>query len=159
MTEKKSGLISKGSIAKNRKARFNYEITEKIEAGLQLTGSEVKSLRHGRANIQEAYAAEEHGELYLLNSYIAEYQSKGYAPHEPLRKRKLLLRKKQMNNLIGAVSKKGFTIVPLELYFNDRGIAKIQMGLGTGKKNYDKRETEKQRDWNRQKARIIRNNL
>ena len=158
MTQKGSNLITKGVISRNRKARFNYAISEKIEAGLVLTGSEVKSLRYGRANIEEAYAAKENGELYLVNCHIAEYSSASYFSHEPTRKRKILLRRKQLNNFIGAVSKKGATIVPLTLYFNDRGIAKVELGLGVGKKLYDKRETAKTRDWSRQKARILRNN-
>lgn len=158
MNKKVSNLIVKGVVSRNKKARFNYFIEEKLEAGLMLTGSEVKSLRHGRANIEEAYATEENGELYLVNCYIAEYQSAGYISHETTRKRKLLLKKKQLGIFIGAVSRKGATIVPLTLYFNDRGIAKVELGLGKGKKLHDKRETEKNRDWDRQKARVLRDN-
>jgi SsrA-binding protein len=154
--KKSKEMISTGTVAKNRRAFFDYAIDEKFEAGIVLTGTEVKSLRHGRANIQEAYAAEKEGELYLTNSYIAEYSSKGYSSHDTRRQRKLLLHKKELAKLIGAVSKKGNTIVPISLYFNVRGVAKVQIGLGTGKKHHDKRETTKQRDWNRDKARILR---
>ncbi|MGD9638978.1 MAG: SsrA-binding protein SmpB [Alphaproteobacteria bacterium] len=150
-------FISKGIVARNRKARFNYAINEKLEAGIMLTGSEVKSLRMGLVNIEDAYASQEEGELYLINCHIGEYShSDGYSLHETNRKRKLLLRSKQLNTFVEAVSRKGATIVPLAIYFNDRGIAKVELGLGVGKKLYDKRETVKNRDWDRQKARIMR---
>ncbi len=143
-------------VAENRKARFNYDIEEKVEAGIVLTGSEVKSLRSGKANIAESYASEEGGELYLINAHIAEYAQAGRAQHEPTRPRKLLLHRREMGRLAGAIQRQGMTLVPLRLYFNARGIAKIQLGLGKGKKLHDKRETEKKRDWNRQKGRLMR---
>jgi SsrA-binding protein len=142
-------------VAQNRRARRDYFIEEKIEAGLALTGTEVKSLRAGHANIQEAYASEKGGEIWLHNATIAEYPS-GRDNHEPRRSRKLLLHKRQIEKLIGAVQRDGMTVVPLALYFNDRGIAKLEIGIAKGKKLYDKRETEKQRDWGREKARLMR---
>ncbi len=153
---KHTGWITTGTVAQNRKARFNYEIHEKIEAGMILMGSEVKSLRLGRANIAESYASEENGQLYLINSYIAEYGANNHFGHAERRPRQLLLRKKELNKILGALNKKGFTIVPLSLYFNNRGLAKVELGIGTGKKLHDKRDTEKNRDWERDKARIIR---
>jgi SsrA-binding protein len=143
-------------IAENRKARFNYEIEEKIEAGLALTGSEVKSLRQGKANIAEAYASDEAGALYLVNAHIAEYKQAGRANHEPTRPRKLLLHKRELDRLRGAIQRQGMTVVPLKLYFNARGIAKAELGLAKGKQLHDKRETEKNRDWQRQKGRLMR---
>jgi len=143
-------------VADNRKARHNYEIEETFEAGLALLGSEVKSLRSGKANIAEAYASEKDGELSLLNSYIAEYAQAGRRNHEPRRPRKLLMHRREIDRLIGAVQRQGMTLVPLRLYFNDRGIAKLLLGLGRGKKVHDKRETERKRDWERQKARLMR---
>ena len=142
--------------AQNRKARYNYTIEESLEAGLVLTGSEVKSLREGRANIAESYAREQEGEIFLVNAHIPEYRQAGQFNHEPRRPRKLLLQKRQVEKLIGAVQREGVTLVPLKLYFNERGIAKLQLGVGRGKKKYDKRETEKSRDWDRQKARLLR---
>jgi SsrA-binding protein len=142
-------------VAENRKARFNYDIGEKIEAGIVLTGSEVKSLRAGKANIAESYASNEGGELYLINAHIAEYPG-ARDGHEPMRHRKLLLHKREMARLLGAIQRQGMALVPLRLYFNARGIAKVQLGLGRGKKIYDKRETEKKRDWERQKGRLMR---
>jgi SsrA-binding protein len=143
-------------VAENRKARFNYEIEEKLEAGLVLTGSEVKSLRAGRANIADAYASDERGELYLINAHIAEYAQAGRGNHEPTRPRKLLLHARERDRLLGAIRRQGMTVVPLKLYFNARGIAKMELGLAKGKKLHDKRETEKQRDWERQKGRLMR---
>ncbi len=143
-------------VAENRKARFNYEIEEKLEAGIALLGSEVKSLRTGRANIADAYAASEGGELYLINAHIAEYTQAGRANHEPTRRRKLLVHRREMGRLTGAIQREGMTLVPLRLYFNARGIAKVQLGLAKGKKLHDKRETEKKRDWERQKGRLMR---
>ena len=142
-------------IAQNRRARRDYFIEEKMEAGLVLTGTEVKSLRAGHANIQEAYASEKGGEIWLHNATIAEYPS-GRDNHEPRRTRKLLLHKRQIDKLVGAVQRDGMTVVPLSLYFNDRGIAKLEIGIAKGKKQYDKREAEKQRDWQREKARLMR---
>jgi SsrA-binding protein len=143
-------------VAENRKARFNYDIEEKLEAGIVLTGSEVKSLRAGRANIAESYATEEGGELYLINAHIAEYAGAARDGHAPTRPRKLLLHAREIARLIGAVNRQGMTLVPLKLYFNARGIAKVQLGLGKGKKLHDKRDTEKKRDWERQKGRLMR---
>ena len=143
-------------VAENRRARFNYEIEDTIEAGIVLTGSEVKSLRTGKANIAESYASNEGGELYLINAHIAEYAGATRFGHEPTRHRKLLLHKKEMARLLGAVQRQGMALVPLRLYFNARGIAKLLLGLGRGKKVHDKRETEKKRDWQRQKSRLMR---
>ena len=142
--------------AQNRKARHNYTIEDSLEAGIVLTGSEVKALREGRANIAESYAREKDGEIILINAHIPEYKQAGQFNHEPRRPRKLLLQRRQINRLIGAVQREGATLVPLKLYFNERGIAKLQLGLGRGKKKHDKRESEKTRDWNRQKARLLR---
>lgn len=144
-------------IAENRRARHNYTIEENFEAGLQLTGSEVKSLRAGKANIAEAYASPEGDEIYLINANIPEYAQSGQRDnHEPRRQRKLLMHRREINRLIGAAQREGMTLVPLRLYFNERGIAKIEIGLGKGKKLHDKRETQKERDWQRQKARLMR---
>jgi SsrA-binding protein len=143
--------------AQNRKARFNYEIGETFEAGIALTGSEVKSLRTGKATIAESYADAHDGEIWLINANIPEYKQSGpYNNHEPKRHRKLLLHKRQVNKLIGAVEREGMTLVPLKLYFNARGRAKIEIALGRGKKLHDKRETAKKRDWARQKSRLMR---
>ena len=151
-----AGTISTGRVAENRKARRDYEITETIEAGIVLTGSEVKSLRLGRASINEAYAADEGGRLVLVNSDIAAYTA-ARDSHEPKRKRPLLLHKKESDRLVGLIKREGATVVPLALYFNDRGIAKVSLGLAKGRKKQDKREAIKKRDWDRQKARIIKN--
>jgi SsrA-binding protein len=143
-------------VAENRKARFNYDIEEKLEAGIQLTGSEVKSLRTGKANIAESYASDEGGELYLINAHIAEYAQAARDGHAPTRPRKLLLHKREIDRLLGAIQRQGMTLVPLKLYFNARGIAKVELGLARGKKIHDKRDTEKKRDWERQKGRLMR---
>lgn len=143
-------------IADNRKARYNYEIVETVEAGLQLSGSEVKSLREGKASLGEAYAGEEGGELFLINSYIAEYEQAGRFNHEPKRKRKLLLHRREIARLAAAVQRDGMTLVPLRLYFNDRGLAKLELALARGKKMHDKRQVEKERSWNREKLRLLR---
>jgi SsrA-binding protein len=143
-------------VAENRKARFNYEIEDTIEAGIVLTGSEVKSLRAGKANIAESYASNEDGEIYLINAHVAEYPGAARDGHEPTRRRKLLLHKREMARLLGAMQRQGMALVPLRLYFNARGIAKLQLGLGRGKKVFDKRETEKKRDWERHKGRLMR---
>jgi SsrA-binding protein len=143
-------------VAENRKARFNYAIEEKLEAGIVLLGSEVKSLRVGKGNIGDSYASDEGGELYLINAHIAEYPQAGRANHEPTRRRKLLLNRREMGRLSGAIQREGMTLVPLKLYFNERGIAKVELGLAKGKKLHDKRETEKKRDWDRQKGRLMR---
>lgn len=143
-------------VAENRKARHNYAIEDVVEAGIQLVGSEVKSLRAGHANIAESYATDEDGEIWLINSNIPEYTQANRFNHEPKRRRKLLLKRKEMHKLAIAVQREGMTLVPLELYFNDRGIAKLALALAKGKKVYDKRESEKQRDWSRQKQRLLR---
>ncbi|HEX9881418.1 MAG TPA: SsrA-binding protein SmpB [Hyphomicrobium sp.] len=144
-------------MAENRKARHEYFITDSVEAGLQLAGTEVKSLRKGHANIAESYAAAEEGGLWLLNAYIPEYQGAGrFFQHEPRRKRRLLLHKNEIHKLLIAVERQGMTLIPLELYFNARGIAKLKLALAEGKKLHDKRETAKKRDWDREKARIMR---
>ena len=142
--------------AQNRKARHNYSIEDSLEAGIVLTGSEVKSLRAGRANISESYATEKDGELFLVNAHIPEYRQAGPQNHEPRRPRKLLLRRRQIGRLVGAIQREGMTLVPLKLYFNSRGIAKLELGLAKGKRQYEKREAEKKRDWERQRARLMR---
>ena len=143
-------------VAQNRKARHNYLIEDSLEAGLVLTGTEVKSLRQGRASIVEAYAADDGGELFLFNSHIPIYDPAGRFNHQPKRARKLLLHSREMARLIGLIRREGYTLVPLSLYFNERGIAKVELGLARGKRKVDKRETEKRRDWQRQKARLMR---
>ena len=144
------------TIADNRKARRDYFIEDTVEAGLVLTGTEVKSLREGRAEIGEAYASEQGGEMILVNAHIPEYHGGNQFNHEPKRHRKLLLHRREMEKLKGASQRQGYTIVPLKLYFNHRGYAKILLGLGKGKRQIDKRQDVKQRDWNRQKARLLR---
>ncbi|MHA1133678.1 MAG: SsrA-binding protein SmpB [Alphaproteobacteria bacterium] len=143
-------------VAENRKARFNYAIEDTIEAGIVLTGSEVKSLRAGKGNIAESYVSDEGGELFLINARIDVYKGAARDGHEPTRHRKLLLHKKEMARLSGAIQREGMALIPLRLYFNARGLAKLQLGLGRGKKIYDKRETQKKRDWERQKGRLMR---
>lgn len=154
-TKNKLGL-STGLIAENRRARFDYEILDTLEAGIMLTGSEVRSLRNGKAQITESYASPEQGEMWLINSYIPEYVEANRFNHEEKRPRKLLVSRKQRDKLIGEVQKAGLTIVPLKLYFNDRGLAKLLLGVGKGKRTVDKRETQKERDWNRQKSRLMK---
>ncbi|MEI9805216.1 MAG: SsrA-binding protein SmpB [Pseudolabrys sp.] len=144
------------SVAENRKARFNYELGEVIEAGIVLTGSEVKSLRSGRATIAEAYADARDGAIWLINANIPEYLQAHRFNHTPKRPRKLLLHMRQISRLAGAVEREGMTIVPLKLYFNERGRAKIEIALGKGKKLHDKRETLKKRSWDRERGRLMR---
>ena len=143
-------------VAENRKARHNYEIGDVIEAGLELTGTEVKSLRTGKANIAESYASDENGEIVLINSYIPEYDQGNRFNHEPRRPRKLLLHKREIAKLSQMVQRDGMTIVPLKLYFNDKGRAKLAIAVARGKKDYDKRQDAKKRDWQRDKARLMR---
>jgi SsrA-binding protein len=144
-------------IAENRKARYEYTIGDTYEAGIQLTGTEVKSLRAGQANIAESYASAEKGGLFLINAYIPEYKAAGdFFQHEPRRPRRLLMHKKEIHKLAIAVDRQGMTIVPLELYFNKRGRAKLKLAVATGKKLHDKRADEAKRDWQRQKARLMR---
>jgi SsrA-binding protein len=143
-------------VADNRKARFNYEILDTYEAGIALTGTEVKSLRGGKATISEAHAGPSGGELFLFNAYIPEYLQANRFNHETRRPRRLLLHKREINKLIGATQREGFSVIPLKVYFNERGRAKVELGLGRGKKLHDKRETEKQRSWDRERARLMR---
>jgi SsrA-binding protein len=144
-------------IAENRKARFEYAIGDTYEAGIQLTGTEVKSLRSGQANIAESYASAEQGGIFLINAYIPEYKAAGdFFQHEPRRPRRLLLHKKEIHKLAIAVDRQGMTLIPLELYFNERGRAKLKLALAQGKKLHDKRADEAKRDWQRQKARLLR---
>jgi SsrA-binding protein len=146
----------KNLVAQNRRARHDYFIEEVLEGGLMLTGSEVKSLRQGRASILESYAAEDHGEIFLINAHIPPYDAANRFNHEPRRPRKVLLRRKEMAKLGAMIQREGYTIVPLSIYFNERGIAKVGLGIAKGKKQVDKRETDKKRDWQRQKARLMR---
>ncbi len=143
-------------VAENRQARRNYEIVDTLEVGVVLTGSEVKSLREGRANIAEAYAREEGGQIVMVNSTIPTYPPAGQFNHDPNRKRILLVKKREFNRLMGAVERDGRTLVPLELYFGGTGMAKIKLALATGRRAPDKRDVEKKRDWDRQKGRILR---
>lgn len=156
MAPKKKDKSTNQLIADNRKARHNYEFEETFEAGLMLTGTEVKSLRNGQANIAESYATEENGEIWLINSYIPEYLEGNRNNHNPRRHRKLLLHKKEMSKLMIGVAREGMTIVPNRLYFNDRGIAKLQIALAKGRQAHDKRQVAKKRDWDREKSRLMR---
>ena len=144
------------TVSENRKARFSYEILDTIETGLVLTGTEVKSLRQGQANIQDSYASVEGGEIWLINSYLPEYLQANRFNHEPRRRRKLLLNKREMAKLSQSIEREGMTLVPLKIYFNDQGRAKLLLAVGRGKKLHDKRETEKQRDWSREKGRLMK---
>lgn len=143
-------------VAQNRKARHNFQIEENIEAGLALLGTEVKSLRAGKASLGEAYAGESKGELYLFNAHIAEYPPAQRFNHAPRRARKLLVHKRELDRLLGQVRREGYTLVPLSIYFNERGIAKLDLGLAKGKRKVDKREDIKKRDWQRRKAQLLR---
>ena len=143
-------------LADNRRARYNYEIGDTVEAGIMLRGTEVKALREGKANIQDSYASPEDGAIYLINAYIPEYRAANRFNHESRRRRKLLLHKREIAKLTQAVQTKGVTLVPTKLYFNEKGIVKIELGIGKGKKIHDKRRTEKDRDWERSKARLLR---
>ena len=147
--------ITSGKVAENRRARHDYQIEETLEAGLILTGSEVKSLRTGRASIAESYAGEDRGKLVLINANIPIYPA-SRDNHKPKRVRPLLVSRKQRDKLLGMIRRDGFTLVPLVLYFTRHGIAKIQIGLARGRKKQDKREADKQRDWDRQKHRLLR---
>ena len=142
--------------AQNRKARHDYFIEETLEAGIVLVGTEVKSLRAGGASIAEAYAGPQGGEIYLFNAHIPEYKAAKHFGHEPTRPRKLLLKRREVGRLAAAVQRAGITMVPLSLYFNERGSAKVQLGLAKGKRKGDKREAEKERDWSRDRARLLR---
>jgi|TARA_Y100000994_G_scaffold240281_1_gene234813 SsrA-binding protein len=151
--------VSKKIIAVNRKARRDYKIEDTLEAGIILTGTEVKSLRLGRINIGDSYAAEKSGEIFLQNAHISEYFAGNIENHEPNRPRKLLLRSREIAKLIGTLRRGGITLVPLSLYFNPRGIAKVELAVASGKRKYDKRQTEKARSWQRQKERLIRKDV
>ncbi len=148
--------ITKNVVAQNRRARFDYFIEETMEAGLMLTGSEVKSLRAGKASIVESYAAAEDGALWLINAHLPEYPGAKHFGHAPRRHRKLLMRKREIERLSGSLKRDGITLVPLDIYFNAGGIAKLTLGLAKGKKQVDKRQTIKERDWKRDKARLMR---
>ena len=154
MAEKSERAIK--VVAENRKARFNYSIEDTVEAGLALTGTEVKSIRNGKITIAESYADSRDGEIWLINANIPEYLQANRFNHEPKRPRKLLLHRKEVNRLLGAIRREGVTVVPLSIYFNERGRAKIALGLARGKRKADKREAEKARDWQRSRARILR---
>ena len=142
--------------ADNRRARHDYFLDEKYEAGIQLQGTEVKSLRGGRANLADAHAGERDGEIWLYNAYIPEYSGGNRFNHEPRRPRKLLLHKREISKLIGSIKRGGYTLIPLSIYFNQRGLAKVEVALARGKKMHDKRETEKERDWKREQGRLLR---
>ena len=150
-----TGHITTGRIAENRKVRHEYEIEDRIEAGIILQGSEVKSLRTGRASIAESYAGEDQGRLMLFNANIPIYEP-ARVNHEPKRPRELLVKAKERNRLLGLIRREGMTLVPLSLFFNDRGLAKLQIGLAKGRKKQDKRQAAKDRDWGREKARLLR---
>ena len=152
----KKGLISHGIVSQNRKARFDYTIKSTVEAGLVLKGAEVKSLRHGRATLSEAWAGERDGEMFLFNAYIPEYQGGVLSRFEPRAPRKLLLKHKEIRALTGAVTRQGATLVPLQIHFNERGRAKVLLGLAEGRKHADKRAAVAARDWQRDKARLMR---
>ena len=155
MTDKK-GEEGRKIVAQNRRARFDYSIQDTVEAGIVLVGTEVKSLRRGGASITESYASDQGGELYLLNAHIAPYESGKTFGHEPRRPRKLLLHRREIDKLTGAIRREGMTLVPLSIYFNHRGQAKIALGLAKGRRKADQREAIKDRDWQRQKSRLLR---
>ena len=157
MNDKSDRLKAQRYVALNRKARHDYFITDTVEAGIMLVGTEVKSLRLGQASIQESFAGGKDGGLYLINAYIPEYQQAGeHLQHETHRPRRLLLHRREMDKLLGAVKREGITIIPLGIYFNARGMAKVELGLAKGKHKADKREAIKERDWQRDKARVMR---
>jgi len=153
---KKKELVGQKIICLNRKASFNYFFLELLDAGIALKGSEVKSIREGKASIADSYATDKGGEIFLINSHIPSYKQSSYNNHEPKGDRKLLLKKKEINRLIGRIHEEGLTLVPTRLYFQ-KGKVKIQIALGKGKKVYDKRQVKKNRDWTREKARILSN--
>ncbi|WP_127142692.1 SsrA-binding protein SmpB [Pelagibacterium montanilacus] len=151
-----SGLISHGTVAENRRARFDYEVLDTLEAGIMLTGTEVKALRNGEAQITESYVSPEGGELWLINATIPEYIQANRFNHDEKRRRKLLVSRKEMVRLAKGVERSGNTIVALKLYFNDRGLAKLLIGLAKGRKSFDKRNVLKDRDWARDKQRLLK---
>ena len=138
----------------NRKARYNYFFLEKFEAGIELRGSEIKSLRNGRVDIAESFAREVDNEIYLINSYFAKYSNSSYMNHEENRQRKLLLHKKEIRKIVGKLNKESLTLIPIQIYFNRKGLAKVELALSKGKKNYDKRESKKKKSWEREKRNI-----
>ena len=138
----------------NRKARYNYFFLEKFEAGIELRGSEIKSLRNGRVDIAESFAREVDNEIYLINSYFEKYSNSSYLNHEENRQRKLLLHKKEIRKIVGKLNKDSLTLIPIQIYFNKRGLAKVELALSKGKKNYDKRESKKKKSWEREKRNI-----
>ncbi|MEM7680299.1 MAG: SsrA-binding protein SmpB [Pseudomonadota bacterium] len=154
----KSGLISTNqTVADNRRARYDFTLEDTFEAGIALVGTEVKSLRHGQCSIKEAYIGPKDGEIWIHNMNIPEYQQAGsQQQHEPKRVRKLLLNKREINKLMGAVTREGYTVIPTKIYFNNRGLAKIEIALAKGKKTHDKREDKKKRDWQKEKSRVLR---
>jgi SsrA-binding protein len=156
MAQKKNDKPASRIAAANRRARFNYEIGQTFEAGIVLAGTEVKSLRAGQSNIADSYASEKEGEMWLYNAYIPEYLQANRFNHETRRPRKLLLHKREIGRLADAVQREGMTVVPLKIYFNDQGRAKVELALARGKKLHDKRETSKKRDWDREKGRLLR---
>ena len=152
-------MAARKLIAENRRARFDYLIEDTFEAGIVLTGTEVKSLRMGKANIAESYASAENGGIWLINSYIAEYGPASRFNHEPKRHRKLLLKTKEINKLAGAIEREGRTLVPLKMYFNEKGLAKLELALARGKKSHDKREATKDREWKVEQGRLLRKDI
>ena len=152
----KGGTPGHRIATENRRARRDYFIDRTLEAGLVLHGTEVKALRQGKGNLSDSYASERHGDLWLVNCYITEYSASHHFTHETRRPRKLLLHRREIDRLIGAVRQQGMTVVPLKIYFTERGIAKVELGVARGKRKYDKREAEKTREWGRQKARLLR---
>jgi len=144
-------------IATNKKATFDYQISLNLDVGIVLTGAEVKSLRNNSSSIKESYIENKDGELWLCNCHIKKYESSNEKDHNPTRKRKLLLNKKELNKVLGSVRRDGFSVVPISIYFNNKGLAKLNIGLGKGKKKFDKRETQKLKDWNKDKQRLLKN--
>ena len=144
-------------IATNKRANFDYHISLKLDSGIVLTGPEVKSLRNYSSSIKESYIENNDGELWLCNCHIKKYESSNEKDHNPSRKRKLLLNKKELNKVLGSVRREGFSVVPISFYFNDKGLAKLNIGLGKGKKKFDKRQTQKLKDWNKTKQRLLKN--
>ena len=145
-------------IASNKRAKFDYDISLKLDAGLVLTGSEVKSLRYNSSSIKESYVEDIGSELWLCNCFIKKYEASSERDNNPNRKRKLLLNKKELNKILGSVKRDGFSIIPITIYFNDTGLVKLNIGLGKGKKKYDKRESQKIKDWNKKKQKLLKNN-
>lgn len=154
--KKGSGYISHGTVTENRRARYDYEIIDTVEAGMMLMGTEVKSLRKGQANLQEAYAGEKDGGIWLLGCTIAEWEGGNRMNHEPRRNRQLLLKKREIAKLLASTQQKGMTLVPLKIYFNERGLAKCLIGIAKGKRAHEKRDTIKDREWEREKERVLK---